>query len=237
MTQTMKQTAIAMVLACTTTLTIANGTDLPDNRIVEAKPMTFMGVPSLVLSDNGKLFISSQDGRFLFEVEGVVDVWQTKRLTSLNEIMDATNIMPMRESLSDMDLNVGVTGNGPLAVDVFIDLHCTFCHQIIEQSKALEDEYTFRWHLLSVFESSRRTTRQLACVQDQRLLGQAIRNGSTEQLAQATRDCADGSERYNASLILGDVLGIKGVPWLIASNGRVHQGVPPQLGQWLNENR
>ena len=77
---------------------------------------------------------------------------------------------------------------------------------------------------------------RLACLaeQDADAAREALLSGHVAELPEATASC--GQAQAQRALVTARLLGIRGVPYLIASDGRLHQGAPDDLEGWLEGN-
>ncbi|NMU88035.1 thioredoxin fold domain-containing protein, partial [Vibrio parahaemolyticus] len=95
--------------------------------------------------------------------------WQKKPLSTLTEMRDVADRFRLRDMNVDIDaMNVAKLGTGPKEVVVFVDPQCGACHQLMEEAKALKDEYTFKFVVIPILgDKSNRLARALSCITDQ----------------------------------------------------------------------
>jgi len=210
----------------------------------EADQSTLVSVGSIdygvmtVAERAGHTYLISQDGRFVFDVASVLDIWTNQTVRDATAIARASKRIPLKNlNMNPSELNVIETGIGPTRVDIFIDPQCKFCALVKKQSRMLEQQYTFHWYLLPIFEESKATVRMASCrVNDPNLVA-AFRKDELESYLQQLEEQACDSDRYDTTLILGDLIGVTGIPFIVAENGETHRGAPLDLKGWLAGNR
>ncbi len=113
---------------------------------------------------------------------------------------------------------------------VFVDPLCPHCRSLIEALPSLAERYRFRLVPLPVLgPDSESAVIRLACLaeQDADAARQTLRTGRVATLPEATGSC--GQAQTQRALVTARLLGIRGVHYLIAPDGRLHQGVPADL--------
>ena len=78
-------------------------------------------------------------------------------------------------------------------------------------------------------------TRVVSAEHDRAAAGAALLADTVDQLPEPNGSC--GQVSAQRALVTAQLLGIAGVPFLIAPDGRLHQGVPADLEAWLEGNQ
>ncbi len=183
------------------------------------------------VESNGRIVFMSDSGRFV--IDGTLyDAWSKKPLTSLEEIREAGNTLDLgRLGLKMDDLNPLTLGEGKKKVVVFVDPRCPHCHELLKQALPLTKEYTFQILPVPVLgPDSERQVRQLGCARDKKAATDALLNGRIGNLEQ---DDACNLEPMQRTLVTAQILGIQGVPFIVANDGRISRGRPYDLSAWL----
>lgn len=190
------------------------------------------GIQAVQPSDGGPLFFMSDNGRFVFRGE-LWDVWAKKRIATLDEVRDASARLDLAGlKLNWPELKPLVLGKGAKTVRIFVDPNCPYCHQLLARLDTFAAQYRFELYVVPLLgQDSAHKARLLACARSETEASAAlVRHDGYDELAQ-TENCDLGAAQRR--LVTAKLLGIEGVPWLIASDGRTHQGLPDDLGAFL----
>ena len=182
------------------------------------------------------LFVSA-NGRYVF-TGPAWDLWHGARLQSLEqgarlaERVDLKRLGLDAASLGALDL-----GEGTGEVVAFVDPRCPHCRALLKELPRLAADYRFRLVPLPVLgPDSETAVARLGCLaeRDPAAAGAALLADTIDQLPEPNGTCGQASAQR--ALVTAQLLGIAGVPFLIAPDGRLQQGVPTDLEAWLEGN-
>ena len=179
------------------------------------------------------LFVSD-NGRYVF-TGPAWDLWHGARL----ETLEASARLAARIDLKRLGLDPAALwaldlGSGEGEVVVFVDPRCPHCRGLLEQLPALVAKYRFRLVPLPVLgPDSETAVARLGCLaeKDPASARDALLAGKADQLPAPEGTC--GQAPAQRALVTAQLLGLAGVPYLIAPDGRLQQGVPADLEAWL----
>ncbi len=180
---------------------------------------------------NGRIVFMSDSGRFV--IDGTLyDAWGKTPLTTLDQIREASNTLDLtRLGLNLDDLRPLTLGKGKKKVVIFVDPRCPHCHSVLNQAALLTNQYTFEILAIPVLgPDSERQVRQLGCAENKKAALNALLSGRISTIAQ--QDNCD-LEPIQRTLVTAQILGIQGVPFIIAHDGRISRGRPADLKIWL----
>jgi len=193
----------------------------------------------MVKSGEQTVFISS-NGRFAFYGGKLMHIWTQQEIKELADIDKIANRIDLsRMKLKADDLGAVTVGHGKAQVLVFIDPRCPYCGKVMKDLQALQDQYTFKLVMVPILgPESQNLVVQLACqlgasdskVKDSvrdRLLKQDYAGLPSEPPVQCNK------EPLQKAVVTAKLFDLKGVPFLIAPDGRTHSGTPESLADWL----
>jgi thiol:disulfide interchange protein DsbC len=191
--------------------------------------------PIAVETENtpGLMFISP-DGRWAWSGT-LIDTWNGRAIKSVADLRDDMRRVNFSQLLGPnygRDLDPFIIGSGPKKVQVFVDPKCKACSKLYPAMAELSSQYTFELMVVPMLgKESDKATRQLACARDRKIAQQALSSeSSTDKLEQAQKcDLVSLTKR----MMVAKELGLRGVPFIIAPDGRVSPGRPPNLGSFL----
>jgi thiol:disulfide interchange protein DsbC len=196
------------------------------------RPVPITGL-QMVEADAQIVFVS-RNGRFLFKNAELYDTWNQTWIRSLDALDALASRLPptVLEPLLP-DLAVLEYGHGPESVVAFVDPLCPHCHAFLRAAAELGEHYTFRLVLAPFLgEASVPIARAIACnaaSQPERARA-ALWAGNADGLTPPA-DCDD--EPIARTLTTAQLLGIDGVPFVIAPDGRTVRGAPVDLRHFL----
>ncbi|CAM5561686.1 DsbC family protein [Eoetvoesiella caeni] len=182
---------------------------------------------------DGQIVFMSENGRFVF-TGMVYDIWQRKSLDTMGQIKDAVNRLSFNGMGLNIDqLNTVSMGKGKQQVVVFTDPLCTVCHQLMQDAKYLTDQYTFKYVVVPALgAASVPLSKKVACAKDPNQALLALMNNTLKTLA--TIEPCD-SKVFDTTMVAADLMGINGVPFIVAPNGDIQRGRPSNLAAWLKD--
>ena len=182
------------------------------------------------------LFVSA-NGRYVF-TGPAWDLWHGAKLQSLEEgARLAERIDLKRLGLDPASLGALDLGSGKRDVIVFVDPRCPHCRDLLSQLPGLAENYRFRLVPLPVLgPDSEAAVARLGCLaeRDRAAAREALLADAIDELPVPEGAC--GQTAGQRALVTAELLGIAGVPYLIAPDGRLLQGVPADLDAWLEGN-
>lgn len=180
---------------------------------------------------NGEILYVSENGRYAIQGK-LTDVWQRKELRTLDDIKKSAIKIPVRDMGIDVDtLNTIAVGNGPQEVIVFVDPRCDSCKSLIEESKD-HPEYTLKLVVVPALgQASHEQSKALFCATDKKDALEHLLTGALESLPQKT-SC--DTSRYDLTLTIATLFQIRGVPFIIAPDGRFKMGTK-NTWAWLRK--
>lgn len=190
-----------------------------------------------VHSDNGQILFMSGNGRFVL-VGDLIDVWQKKELKTIEEIADATSRIPVEDlGLTPEGMNTLTLGTGPKVVSAFVDPHCGWCHRLITEVKddaQLLKDFTVNFYVVPALgAASNEVAKHLYCAKADGKQKLEAFIGGPDKIKALPRDEACNTQGYDQTLMTAQLLGVKGVPFVIAPDGRSVEGKPRSLRNFL----
>jgi thiol:disulfide interchange protein DsbC len=181
-----------------------------------------------------RVLVVSANGRYVF-TGPAWDLWHGAPLDSL----ETAERLAGRIDLGRLRLEPGALGaldlgEGKRDVVVFVDPLCPHCRGLMARFPGLAPRYRFRLVPLPVLgPDSEVAVARLGCVAetDPSAAREALITGSLDGLPEPTEHC--GQSQAQRALVTAQLLGITGVPYLIAPDGRLQQGPPDDLERWL----
>lgn len=212
----------------------------PDDSIPKIEKVVNLGITSMraVSAKDGTLLFISDAGRFVF-MGRMLDVWQQKELKTIDEIERATQRVFLDSMGYDKTSYAGYKlGSGPRRTVVFVDPHCGWCHQFIAEVKADEElmkAYTFIFHVIPILGSSSQPyAKKLWCSvgTDEEKMQALLDGDEAVNGLPASAECPMGDQ--DRAVLLSKIIGVQGVPFVIAPDGRVSQGKPSDIKAFLH---
>ena len=209
--------------------------DTPATWLRGVEALRRLPVTGLQLAKRGEeTFFVSDNGRLVI-VGSAFDLWNGAPVTTLAEAERMAGRLDVaRVGLKPEDLGALTFGSGPESVVAFVDPRCPHCKALLAQLPGLAERYRFALVLLPVLGAESETlARRLACASRSDPPGavKALLAQDYAALPEPAADCvAEGLARARAA---AQVLGIPGVPFVIAPDGRIARGAVTDLGQWL----
>lgn len=180
---------------------------------------------------NGEILFMSENGRFVLRGQ-LYDIWYKDTLDTSAQIQDAATRIHFERMGADLDdYNTLTIGTGDKQVVAFVDPLCSVCHKLMKDAEKLGREYTFKFVVVPALgEESNKLARKVYCAKD--------RQGSLNAYMQNTLDTVPqksscDTKQYDLTLMMAHLLDVKGVPFIVAPDGRYSQGRPQELHQWL----
>lgn len=243
-----------------------------------SNPLTLSSLPKIdrivAIPANTVRAIEGRDGRVLYLVDNgrfalvgtMVDIWNRKKLSSLDEIEDAVNHIDLTRMGFDVEKtnhikigNVGKRDSNESPVTIFVDPRCGWCHRLlkeIQSSPDLLEKYAFNIVVVSVLgDESKALAKRLVCAKeskegkenkegiDSRKKFQALvegRSGLMDEnlLPQISKsECEARAKKVLRNTELQQhALDINSVPFVISSDKRFVRGKPQDLRAFLDEN-
>lgn len=191
-----------------------------------------------VESEKGDILFVSASGRWV--IGGLAfDIWNKKQLKSVND---------MRQSFTHIDLrSMGVDVNELKPIDIgtgfkdvilFVDPNCGWCHKLIEEIRSdvsLQKDYRFRLLFIPALgKVSYDKVKTMYCSSetDKNRLLDAVKNGTELKLPQKPI-CE--VKQLDKRIMTAAAMGVKGVPFVVAHDGRFTRGKPDDLRAWLEQ--
>jgi thiol:disulfide interchange protein DsbC len=182
----------------------------------------------------GRVLFVSANGRYVF-TGPAWDLWHGTKLETLDEAARlAERIDLKRLGLDPATLGALDVGSGEREVVVFVDPRCPHCRHLMKQLPSLGERYRFRLVPLPVLGPDSETAvvrLSYLAERDPSAALEALLAQTVEGLPAPTGTC--GQAPTQRALVTAQLLGLDGVPYLIAPDGRLHQGVPEDLEAWL----
>lgn len=184
----------------------------------------------------------SQNGRYV--MRGVVfDMWEDKTLESVAAMRESLSTISLsRFGLKEEDVRPFHYGTGPQEVVVFVDPYCPFCHQLFAEMKsnpAYAEQFTWTIYTVSYLgDNSTRAVTALSCAEDQEASLRALMDHDVvyyQRAFDARGDSCD-PQPILQRMILAQMVGAAGTPYLIGPRGGVSNGMPPSLAGFLQNN-
>ena len=205
----------------------------------KASKIVNLNVSSLraVSGDDGPILYVADNGRFVISGR-LIDVWQQRELKTMEEIENAVS----RVQLDAMGYEKGqfssmTVGNGEKRVVMFIDPNCGWCHRVVQEimeSDDLRNEFKFVFHAVPVLGSvSQPLAKKLWCsvaTEEEKVNAYLEGKDAIDNLP-AKADC--DTDSHDRTIFLSKLIGVQAVPFLIAPDGRSHQGKPADLRAFL----
>lgn len=184
-----------------------------------------------VVEANGELLFMSENGRFVLRGE-LYDIWHKTRLSTANQVQNAaTKIHFDQMGLDWSHYNTLNLGTGDQQVVIFVDPLCRICHKLIKDISDIKDDYTFILVVVPALgDDSDVRARKVFCAKNPNMVFEAFMN---QRLMSLSQKPSCDYKYYDETLILAQLLNIKAVPFIVASDGRYSQGRPPQFKSWL----
>lgn len=180
----------------------------------------------------------SSNGRFV--VRGVImDMWTQQTLTTLDAVREAANKVNLANiPVEDEDVDPIYVGEGPEMVSVFVDPLCPFCVQLFDDINAdptILDDYTFRIFVVPFLgEQSNRAVTSVSCATDRAEAIEAMFSHDTRWMATSTSGLEEcDPQPMLQRTIFAQMIGVTGVPFLIAPDGSTQAGKPADLRKFL----
>jgi thiol:disulfide interchange protein DsbC len=192
---------------------------------------------AMIQDESGIDKIVSDNGRFIFE--GVVtDTWSGKQIKSFDDIA-TLNKLPMEKigKAFDGELASFSLGTGTKNIYVFIDPYCPICHEILQKTKEIKDkkeykDFKFNFVYMPVLgQKSEMATVALFCEKPVDV-AERILEGRFSDL-KPKEDCKLKMDALQKNLAVGQILGLKGVPYIIRWDGEFVSGSPKSFEEWL----
>ena len=184
-----------------------------------------------VETNDGQLLFISDTGRYVVRGKAY-DLWHGVALTSLAQAEELAGRIDLSHLKLDVaDLGALDFGTGPDVV-AFVDPQCPHCAAFFKDLASLTDRYRFRLIPLPIAEDSQSEVLALHCLAatDRAAALAALLEHRTTVPA-ATGTC--GQQTAQRTLIAAQMFGVRGTPFVIAPDGRIHQGRPDDLAGWL----
>ncbi|WP_160188512.1 DsbC family protein [Escherichia coli] len=183
------------------------------------------------VQSDGQIMFLSENGRFVISGQ-IYDLWSKKPLNTMSQMRDAAERIHFKSMGMDVDtLNTISVGRGDKEDVVFVDPLCTVCHKLMDESTSLVDEYTFKFVVIPALGAeSNRLAKGLFCAKDKTNALDAFMNNTLASLP-SKKTCDLG--QYDQTLLAAHLIGIEGVPFVVAQDGRVSKGRPKNLKSWL----
>ena len=184
-----------------------------------------------VETNDGQLLFISDTGRYVVRGK-VYDLWHGVALTSLAQAEDLAGRIDLKHLKLDVaDLGALDLGIGPEVV-AFVDPQCPHCAAFFKDLASLADRYRFRLIPLPIAEDTQSAVLALHC------LATTDRAAALAALLEHRADVpvvtgTYGQPTAQRTLITAQMFGVRGTPFVIAPDGRIHQGRPDDLIGWL----
>jgi len=180
---------------------------------------------------DGLAFISDT-GRYVIRGE-MYDTWTGRKVSSLADLREVAGKVSLSKlGISPDELGAFRFGRGPSEVTVFVDPNCPHCHGLMSAMPALADRYTFSILVVPVLgRDSETATRALSCAADKDAALRVLMAGPLRAEPPQKSDC--DLVPIQKRLVTAQLIGVRGVPFVIAPDGRTKGGVPDDLGAWL----
>ncbi len=182
-----------------------------------------------------QIALISDNGRFVITGGQLMDIWQGRLLTTLDEIQHAATHVDFKKLGLNIDtLNTLTLGSGDQTVVAFIDPRSSPSRDLVKAAQPLAKTYTFQFVIVPALgEASHQWAKAVACTKNKRTALKALLGNTLEQLS-VPKDCAQTAlHAYAQTLLLAQLIPIEGVPTLIAPDGRIQRGLPSNLKAWL----
>ena len=190
-----------------------------------------------IVESAGSTYFLSANGRYALRGEAW-DLWNAKPIHSVTE---ATRVAGHID-LDHMGLNIGDLthfdyGTGKRDVVVFLDPRCPHCKATLRQMNALAQDYRFRIVPVPVLgRKSQVLMKHMGCspaaARDK--VTKALMNDAYDTLPAEEPNC--DLAPLQRVLVTAQIIGIRGVPYLIAPDGRISEGEPAgELKAWLEQ--
>ena len=205
----------------------------PINSVVNL-PIT--GVKAIESNDGSMMFLAD-NGRYAF-VGQIIDVWQQKELTTMKEIQESATTLPVKAlGLKPNGLNALQMGKGEQHVSIFVDPQCGWCHKLIEEVQKDEDllnRFVFDLYVVPALgDQSNVMAKRLFCSSasnEEKL--KAFMSGPEALMNLPVKEKCQ-PDGYDQTLVIAQMLGVQGVPYVIASDGRYVAGKPQNIRSFL----
>lgn len=228
-------TLAAVTLYSTTPTALAMDVDALSPTVPTIDRIVDLPITGLrAVESDGKLHLISQNGRFVITGH-LVDVWNRQSLDSLEQIEALSDRIVFKQMGLDIDtLNSVSVGKGSQEVVVFVDPQCGPCHELMSEAKQLaesDDRYTFKFVAVPALgDESHALAKTLFCAKDRNQRLTALMAGTLAQL-ETVADC--NVRQYDVTLVTAQMVGVNGVPFVVAPDGRIARGRPTNLVAFL----
>ena len=184
----------------------------------------------------------SENGRYI--MRGVVfDMWEGKTLDTVEALRDSLSTINLsRFGLKEEDVRPFHYGTGPEEVVVFVDPYCPYCHQLlqeIQKDPAYSERYTWTIYTVAYLgDNSTRAVTALSCAADEEASLKALmaHDQAYYQRAFQARGNECDPKPILQRMILAQMVGAAGTPYIIGPRGGVSNGMPPSLATFLQNN-
>lgn len=198
-------------------------------------------VPANVLimarGENGQTLMFSDGGRYLITDFKMQDTWNNgMEIKGPEDLQKFGNRLQLSNIPTHM-LATAKFGTGKERLIAFVDPRCPYCHQLFEFLEKNADKYTAELVLFPALgEESEMVARRMTCelgkntVESHATVVRALFSRNLNALG--TEDKCDLTKLRNAVMTAG-IMGIQGVPFIVASDGRFNPGLPQDLAAWV----
>ncbi|ATW30854.1 disulfide isomerase (plasmid) [Candidatus Williamhamiltonella defendens] len=183
------------------------------------------------VQSDGQIMFLSENGRFVISGQ-IYDLWSKKPLNTIAQMRDVAERIQFKSMGMDVaTLNTVSMGHGDKEVVLFVDPRCAVCHEVINDAQSLVSEYTFKIVVIPALGAeSNRLAKNLYCAKEKTHALDALMNNTLGTLP-SKETCDPG--QYDQTLLTAHFIGIEGVPFVVAPDGRVSKGRPKSLKSWL----
>ncbi|MBS9424205.1 DsbC family protein [Photorhabdus caribbeanensis] len=212
----------------------AHALEITDTRAAKIEDIVKLPIKGIqAVESDGQILFLSENGRFVITGQ-IYDLWNKKPLNTMSQMRDVAERIHFKSMGMDVDtLNTVSMGHGSKEVVVFVDPRCAICHKLINDAKSLIDNYTFKFIVIPALGAeSNRLAKSLYCAKDKSRALDALMNNTLGSLPPKT-SCDPG--QYDQTLLTSHFIGIEGVPFVVAPDGRVSKGRPNNLKSWLED--
>lgn len=211
-------------------------TKTPAPKVRSVVRMNFDGA-TVVENERGELTLISGNGRFAM-MGTLVDTWKREEITTAKQASEAGRTIPVEMlGLQPESFNAFTVGKGKERVSIFVDLQCRWCHKLLEEVLADElllERFAFDFYVVAALgDKSDALSRQFLCADVPSAERVALFKGAPNSFEGLKQREKCSLEPYRKTLSAAQLVGVKGVPFVIAPEGSFTAGKPNNMRKFL----